>query len=341
MSKRLAIGEKTLSSIVKWVLALTLLIIALSAWHLSQGSSGLTLWDWWRTDALSAYQQAILADIRLPRLVLAVVNGAVLGLAGAAMQLLLRNPLAEPGLTGVSSGAALTTVAVLYFGLLPTFSWLLPFIALTGGLAAIVVVVVMAGNYADVNRVILAGVAISSLAGAIMALLLYLAPSPFAFQEWSQWTLGSLANRGWSHVNLMLPFALIGAVLVLTQSRFLTALTFSEETVVSMGYSYPTRRNLVLIAVALLAGSSVVSVGIIGFVGLLAPHLVRLVGLNHPKQVLSMSALAGAVLVLSIDIFVRLISVGRELPLGVVAAVIGAPLLIALLVRQKSRQAVR
>ncbi len=176
MSKRLAIGEKTLSSIVKWVLALTLLIIALSAWHLSQGSSGLTLWDWWRTDALSAYQQAILADIRLPRLVLAVVNGAVLGLAGAAMQLLLRNPLAEPGLTGVSSGAALTTVAVLYFGLLPTFSWLLPFIALTGGLAAIDAVVVMAGNYADVDRGNLAGVASSYFAGTMIEFVLLLCP---------------------------------------------------------------------------------------------------------------------------------------------------------------------
>ncbi|WP_164976539.1 iron ABC transporter permease [Idiomarina sp. 29L] len=329
-----------MSRLMKWMLVLTTGIIALSLWHASQGSSGVTLLDWWQSGTLSVYQKTILVDIRLPRLVLALVNGAALGLAGAAMQLLLRNPLAEPGLTGVSSGAALTTVAVLYFGLLPTFSWLLPFIALAGGLAAIIVVVMMAGGYADVNRVILAGVAISSLAGAAMALLLYLAPNPFAFQEWSQWTLGSLANRGWSHVMLMLPLAFVGAVLVLTQTRFLTALTFSEETVVSMGYSYPIRRNLVLIAVALLTGSSVVSVGIIGFVGLLAPHVVRLLGLGHPKHVLSMSALTGALLVLSIDIFVRLMSVGRELPLGVVAAVIGAPLLIFLLVRQKARHAV-
>lgn len=308
-------------------LLLTVSLVLLSFWHLQLGS--LTL-DWFN---LTELQRTVLWDIRIPRWLLVATNGTALGLAGAALQLLLRNPLAEPGLIGVSSMSALVTVAVLYFGLLDAFSWALPLVAIGGGLAGLLIMVVLAGKQYDIYRVILAGVAVSSIAAALMGLLLYLAPNPFAFQEWSLWTLGSLANRSWPHVGLIAPCLLLGGVLLYHCRKLLTALTLSEQTVATLGFNVVSQRNLTLLAVAVLVAGSVVSVGIIGFVGLLAPHCVRLLGHQHPQKVLWLSAPSGILLLLAMDVVTRYISGPRELPVGIVTALVGAPLLIILLLK--------
>lgn len=315
-----------------WGWLFILLTVILSGWHLNQGAATVNWLD------LNDLQYTIVMDIRLPRWLLVLANGMALGLAGAALQLLLRNPLAEPGLIGVSSMSALVTVTLLYFGWLAAFSWWLPLAAVAGGLAGLLLVVLLAGRQHDIYRIILAGVAVSSLAGSAMGLILYLAPNPFAFQEWSQWTLGSLANRSWSHLGLLLPCLLIGTLLLWWTRTLLTALTLSEQTVATLGFRLVSQRNGVLLAVAVLVAGSVVSVGIIGFVGLLAPHLVRLLGQEHPQRVLWLSAPAGALLLLAMDIATRLISGARELPIGIVAALVGAPLLVALLFHRYQRR---
>ena len=315
-----------------WGWLFILLAVLLSGWHLNQGAATVNWLD------LNDLQYTIVMDIRLPRWLLVLANGMALGLAGAALQLLLRNPLAEPGLIGVSSMSALVTVTLLYFGWLAAFSWWLPLAAVAGGLAGLLLVVLLAGRQHDIYRIILAGVAVSSLAGSAMGLILYLAPNPFAFQEWSQWTLGSLANRSWSHLGLLLPCLLIGTLLLWWTRTLLTALTLSEQTVATLGFRLVSQRNGVLLAVAVLVAGSVVSVGVIGFVGLLAPHLVRLLGQEHPQRVLWLSAPAGALLLLAMDIATRLISGARELPIGIVAALVGAPLLVALLFHRYQRR---
>lgn len=315
-----------------WGWLFILLAVILSGWHLNQGAATVNWLD------LNDLQYTIVMDIRLPRWLLVLANGMALGLAGAALQLLLRNPLAEPGLIGVSSMSALVTVTLLYFGWLAAFSWWLPLAAVAGGLAGLLLVVLLAGRQHDIYRIILAGVAVSSLAGSAMGLILYLAPNPFAFQEWSQWTLGSLANRSWSHLGLLLPCLLIGTLLLWWTRTLLTALTLSEQTVATLGFRLVSQRNGVLLAVAVLVAGSVVSVGIIGFVGLLAPHSVRLLGQEHPQRVLWLSAPAGALLLLAMDIATRLISGARELPIGIVAALVGAPLLVALLFHRYQRR---
>ncbi|WP_290654147.1 iron ABC transporter permease [Idiomarina sp.] len=317
----------------RWLI-LAFSFILLSAWHLSQGPVTLQITE------LSQLQKTILLDIRLPRWLLVIGNGMALGLAGATLQLLLRNPLAEPGLIGVSSMSALTTVAVLYFGMLGMSSFLLPLVALAGGLLGLLVILLLAWRQHDVYRVILAGVAVSSLAAALMGLILYLAPNPFAFQEWSLWTLGTLANRSWSHLLLLLPCLVLGVALLASARHLLTALTLSEQTVATLGFKLVSQRNMILLAVALLVAGSVVSAGIIGFIGLLAPHCIRLLGEQHPQRVLWLSAPAGALLLLSMDIITRVISGPRELPVGIVAALVGAPLLIALLMRQYRQQVI-
>ncbi|MEC7643162.1 FecCD family ABC transporter permease [Idiomarina sp.] len=307
--------------------------ILLSVVQLTVGGSSL---KWWAPNAL---ESDIIWDIRVPRTVLTWSIAIALGLAGAVMQLLLRNPLAEPGITGVSGCAALVTITCLYFGWLPAFSFGLPALALVGGLFGVSLLMVLAGQRASPTRLILAGVAIATMSSAAMGLLLYLAPNPFAFQEWAFWHMGSLANKSWHSVMLALPGVVLALPLVWFGRRFLYALTLSEETVATMGFNVARYRNLMLLAVALLTTASVVAAGVIGFVGLLAPHAVRLIGFNHPKYVLWLSPITAILLLLIFDTIAQLMSTARELPVGVIAALVGAPLLIVLLVRERTRDA--
>lgn len=281
--------------------------------------------------------QVVVWEIRLPRVILALLVGATLGLAGAAMQGFLRNPLAEPGILGVSSGAALGAVIVLYFGLSAAAWYWLPCAAILGALIALVFVYLLAGFRSSVLSLILAGVAINAIAGAMIAVALNFAPSLFALQEIVFWLMGSLANRNMHHVYVAAPFIGVGWILLFSRYRFLNALSLGEETAASLGFHPQRERNFLLIGLALCVGASVAVSGSIGFVGLVVPHLLRpLVGYK-PSRLLLASALGGALLVLGADILVRQLDVARELKLGVVTSLLGGPFFLVLILKTRSR----
>ena len=275
----------------------------------------------------------ILTEIRLPRVALGLLVGGSLGLAGAALQGLLRNPLVEPGLIGVSSGATLGAVIAIYFGLSAQFALFLPLGGVLGALAALLVLFAVAGRDPASLTLILAGVAIGSFATALTSLALNLAPSPFAALEIVFWMLGSLSDRSLEHLWLVAPPILLGGALILSTGRALEALTLGEDTASSLGFELAAVKRRVVGGAALAVGAAVAVTGIIGFVGLVVPHLLRpLVG-QHPRRLLLPSALGGALLLTLADIASRLLSGDQELKLGVLTAIIGAPFFLHLMVR--------
>jgi len=277
-------------------------------------------------------------EIRLPRVLLGLLVGASLGLAGAAMQGLLRNPLAEPGILGVSNGAALGAVLVLYFtGNMAGLSYGLPLAAMGGALLSLLLVYLLAGVNGSILTLILAGVAVNAFFGALIALALNFAPSLYALQEIVFWLMGSLANRTFEHLTLAAPFALLGGALVLGRGRFLDALTLGEDTARSLGYSVGPNRALLLLGIALSVGACVAVSGSIGFVGLMVPHLLRPWVGYQPGRLLWASALAGALLVLLADSLVRELDATRELKLGVVTALLGGPFFLYLIIKTRQR----
>ncbi|MEZ5449690.1 MAG: iron ABC transporter permease [Thiolinea sp.] len=249
----------------------------------------------------------ILTEIRLPRALIALFAGATLGLCGAAMQGLLRNPLASPGLIGSASGAALFAVIILYFGWHNLFAQALPLAGMAGALLATVLVFALAGRDASITTLILAGVAVNALATACMSLLLNLAPSPYAMRELVLWTLGDITDRSMPDFWLMLPFTLLGWAMLLGTGRQLSALTLGEQTAATLGVNPVRLRWRVFIAVSFAVGAAVATTGMIGFIGLVVPHLLRpLVG-HEPGRLLPVAALGGAAMLLAADIGVRLI----------------------------------
>jgi len=277
----------------------------------------------------------VLQEIRLPRTVLGVLVGATLGLAGAALQGLLRNPLAEPGLIGVSGGAALGAVLMFYSGISAVWALALPLGGMAGAMLAVAAIFVLAGRDSSILTLILAGIAIHSLTGALTALALNLAPSPSAALEIVFWLLGSLADRSFDHVYLAAPFMAVGWVLLLSTGRALDALTLGEDTAASLGVNLRAVRARLVIGIALAVGAAVSVTGGIGFVGLVVPHLLRpLVG-HSPSRLLPASALGGAALLLVADIVVRLLPQGPEIKIGVVTALIGAPFFLFLVLRTR------
>lgn len=303
---------------------------ALLLLHLSAGPSALLHWP------LTATEQTILFELRLPRLALALIAGAGLALAGAILQILLRNPLAEPSILGVGQSASVVVVAILYFQLLGTGvwqGWLLPWFAFGGALVGLALVLWL-GARRSTMQLLLAGVAVGMFASALMALLLNLAPSPFAYQEWSLWMLGSLSHRSWQDVLMLLPGLLLAVVVVARQRKFLQALVLSETTVQTLGFAVQRNRNQLFIATALLSGCLVVSVGLIGFIGLMAPHLARQFGLTQPRQLMVASAWLGALLLVLCDAIAQWLPTPNELQVGVVTALIGTPVLVLLLLQQ-------
>jgi iron complex transport system permease protein len=275
----------------------------------------------------------VFTELRVPRALLGMFVGASLGLAGAAMQGLLRNPLAEPGIVGVSGCAALGAVLVFYTGLSGVYAMALPLGGIAGALVAVVLLYLLSGARATLLTVILAGIAINALAGALTALVLNLAPSPFAFLEIIFWQMGSLSDRSLQHVGLSLPLMLVGWGLLLGAARGLEALSLGEETAVSLGVNLGRLRLYVIMGSALAVGSAVAVSGVIGFVGLVVPHLLRPWVDYLPGKLLPISALGGAILVLAADILVRLMPTQNELKLGVVTALIGAPFFLWLVYR--------
>ena len=293
------------------------------------------LHDW--IFAVNSPQAMIIGEARLPRTLLALSVGAALGLSGAALQGLLRNPLADPSLTGASQGAALGAASVFYFGLLPGMAEAAPAIAgLIGAGTALLLMLALAGS-ASQSMVIMAGLAISTLAGAALATVLNFAPNPFAMQELVFWLLGSVSDRGLNHLFILLPALLIGGTLIWRQRRLLAALSLGETVARSMGLSFVRGSRLIVLGTALLVGASVAIAGSIGFVGLLVPHLVRPLVAHRPDRLLLPSAAAGATLVCLADLCVRLLPPGREIKLGVITSLLGAPLFIWLVWKERQR----
>jgi len=281
----------------------------------------------------------VLWELRLPRALLGGLVGFSLGLTGAAMQGYLRNPLADPGSLGISSAAALGAVVVFYGGFAASVSLALPLGGIAGAAVAALALNLVAARGGTTLGLILAGVALSSLAGAMTALALNLSPNPYAALEIVFWLMGSLADRSMDHVWLCLPLMAVGWGLMLSTGRALDALTLGEDTAASLGFHLVSVRLRLVTGAALAVGSGVAVSGAIGFVGLVVPHLVRpLVG-ARPGASLLPSGLTGAALVLAADLGVRLLATRPELKLGVVTALVGAPFLIVLLLRERGRGA--
>lgn len=280
-------------------------------------------------------QHAIVTEIRLPRVLLAILVGMSLGMSGAALQGLLRNPLAEPGLLGVSSSASLGAVLCLYFGIAQLNPWLLPATAMGCASLATLVLYLIARRGAGNLTLILAGVALSALASALTSLAINLAPNPTDVQDIVLWLLGSLADRSFDDIRLCLPFVLAGLALLAACGHELDALSVGEDEASSLGVNLARLRAQIIVGTALCVGASVAVTGAIGFVGLVVPHMLRRAVGFHPARLLVASALGGAVLVLAADIVLRLVSGGFELMLGVVTALIGAPFFFVLVLRQR------
>ena len=281
----------------------------------------------------------IMREIRLPRAILGLMIGATLGLSGAVLQGWLRNPLAEPGLLGVSASASLGAVIVIYSGLSAVFPLALPLAALAAAVLAVLIVQAMAGMRGGTLAIILAGVAISSFAGAMTSLALNLSANPFASLEIMFWMLGSLTDRSMVHVWLAAPFMLAGWAMLAGLARALDALTLGSDAAASMGVDMRRVQLLAVCGTAISVGAATAVAGAIGFVGLVVPHMLRpLVG-SRPSRLLPASALGGACMLLAADILVRLIAPEKDLKLGVLTAIDGAPFFLWLVYRTRRSMA--
>ena len=278
----------------------------------------------------------VMQEIRLPRAILAVLIGGSLGLCGAAMQGYLRNPLAEPGLIGISGSAALGAVLSLQTGFAAAFWLALPLSALVMSFLAVLLIMLLAGKQGRSLTLILAGIAISALAGAMLSLVLNLSPNPYATAEIVFWMMGSLADRSFNHVWLALPFCVVGSVMLLSIGPALNALTLGEDTAQTMGISLVNTRYILVIGVAAMIGATTAVAGAVGFVGLVVPHILRRWVKSQPSRLMWASMLGGAALVLAADILVRVVLPDRDLKLGVVMAILGAPLFLHLIYKTRA-----
>jgi iron complex transport system permease protein len=277
----------------------------------------------------------IIREVRLPRTLLAALIGVSLGLSGAALQGFLRNPLADPGIVGVSPAAALGAVLALYTGASLAFPLALPLMGIAGAVVCVILLQGLAGR-GGVLTLILAGVAISSLCAAIMALAPNFSPNPYAAAEIVFWLMGSVTDRSMDHVTLAAPFMVAGWLMLASSARALDALTLSEDAAAGLGVNLARTRALVVAGVAVCVGAGTAVSGGIGFIGLVVPHLLRpLVG-HSPSRLLLASALGGGALLVAADILVRVIATGSELKLGVVTSLIGAPFFLWLIFRARA-----
>jgi iron complex transport system permease protein len=314
-----------------WLLLGCLLAAALSVFA---GKVWLPLDAWSAADPRSI----IILELRLPRTVLALTVGAALGLSGAVMQGYLRNPLADPGLFGVSAGAALGAVVSLFFGYAAS-AWLLPGFALAGAGVTMALLALIAGRSGSLILFTLAGMILTSIAGSATALAISLAPTPFAATEIVSWLNGALTDRSWQDVRLALPMVIAGAAVSALLGRSLDALTLGEDAARSMGVDPGRLQLLVILSTALCVAASVASAGVIGFVGLLVPHMVRPFAGHRPSAILLPSALGGALLLTVADAGVRLLPTVSELRLGIAMSMLGGPFFFALLIGMRRKLA--
>lgn len=295
---------------------------------------------------MSDVNSLVLLNIRFPRLIFTVLIGAALGIAGASLQGLFRNPLVEPGIIGVSSGAALGAVAVIIGGRLisPVLTetlgpWLLPLFAFIGAIAATFVTLRL-GNYqgrTQITILILAGVAITALAGAAIGLAIFYADEQ-QLRTYTFWTLGDLSVATWDKISMLAPFVLISIVGLGAMARPLNALALGEAEAFHSGVNVERMKLLTMLFCGLAVGTTVAFAGIIGFVGLVVPHIIRMMFSPDHTLVLPASAIAGACLLVLADIFARTVVAPAELPIGIVTAIIGTPFFIYLLVTAKRKR---
>lgn len=282
---------------------------------------------------------AIVFGLRLPRTLLALMVGGALGLSGAVLQGYTRNPLADPGVLGISSAAALGAVLTLYIGAAGEAAWILPLAAMVGAGVGVVILLSLAGATSSIVTFVLAGVIIQTVCTAGVSLALNLAPNPWAVNEIINWLMGSLADRSVEEVQLAAPGIILGVVILLLTARALDALTLGETGALSLGVNLARTRLMMTVGVALAVGSCVAVTGVIGFVGLITPHLLRpLVG-ARPGGLLIPSFLGGAALTLTADILVRLTPAASEIRLGVAMAALGGPFFLALLISMRRKLA--
>jgi iron complex transport system permease protein len=319
-----------------WIISAVLLLLVAATFVISLLAGRVWLpvgevWDGlWSKDANLA--ATIVTQLRLPRAVLALEVGGALGLAGAVLQGVTRNPLAEPGLLGVSAGAALGAVIAVYFGFATHFASAAPLLGLIGALLASGLTFAL-GRGGGTITLVLAGAAVSALAAAGIALALNLAPNPYAAFEIMTWLMGSLADRSWDQVYLVTPFILVGCAMLVFTARGVDALTLGEAQATSLGVNIERLYFLAVFGTALAIGAATAVTGVVGFIGLIAPHLVRPLLRYQPSRILLPAALSGALLLLLADIATRLIHVGTELKLGVLTSLIGTPFFFWLVVR--------
>jgi iron complex transport system permease protein len=278
---------------------------------------------------------AILFDLRLPRTLLGLIVGAMLGLSGAALQGYLRNPLAEPSVLGASNAAALGAVGALYFGLAQLHPLFLPLLAILMSLIALAALFALAGRSESPLMLILAGIAVGTLALSGISLALNMSPNPFAAMDIMNWLLGSLENRSFQHVWVALPCIVAGCALLLWDGRALDALTLGEDGASALGVDLRRIRIRILLGVGIGVGGAIAVSGSIGFVGLIVPHLIRPLTDRSPSAILLPSALGGAALLVLADVGVRVIPSTSELKLGVVTAFLGVPIFLIHLMREK------
>ncbi len=277
----------------------------------------------------------ILLELRLPRALLALLIGAGLGASGAAMQGYLRNPLADPGLFGIAPGAALGAVLSFWTGWAAQ-PYALPAFALAGAAGAMALLALIAGRSGSVTLFTLAGMMIASLAGALMSLAISLSPTPFALSEIVTWLMGAVSDRSWRDVGIALVPTLAGIALLRSAGPALDALTLGEAAARSLGVEPRRLQALMVAGVGLCVGSGVAVAGIIGFVGLIVPHLMRRLTDRRPSQLIVPSALAGALLLLAADVLCRVLPLaGGELRLGIALSLLGAPFFLMLLLKMR------
>ncbi|HEU4625896.1 MAG TPA: iron ABC transporter permease [Steroidobacteraceae bacterium] len=311
-------------------IALVIAILGAAALSIFAGK----IWLPWNAWTLHDPRWLIIAELRIPRTVLGFAVGAALGLAGAAMQGYLRNPLADPGLFGISSGAALGATISLYFGF-ATSAVLLPTFALLGAAGSMLILAVLAGRSGSLILFALAGMVLASLTGSLTTLTISLAPTPFIASQIVTWLLGALTDRSWDDVRITVPAMLAGSVLIASTARSLDALTLGEQAARSMGVDPRRLQLLIVLGVGLCVGASVAAAGIISFVGLMVPHMVRpLVG-GKPSSILLPSALGGGLLLLLADTLVRIAPTVSELRLGIAMSILGGPFFLVMLFRMR------
>lgn len=281
----------------------------------------------------------ILYELRLPRVILGMVVGATLGLSGAALQGVLRNPLADPGVIGVSTSAALGAVIAIHLGLGAIWSYYVPFFAMTAAMIATLLLLFVASRDSSVLMLILVGLGISSLATAMISLVINISDSPMTVRDMVMWMMGSLENRTTADLFLALPFVLAGWALMLGLGQGLDALSLGEDTAASMGINLMAIKLRIVIGTAISVGAAVSVCGSIGFVGLVVPHIVRAFYSKEPGAILIPSALMGALLLTLSDSLTRIPVTDTPLRLGVVTALIGAPCFLFIVF--KTRQDMR